>query len=90
MPRARLGELHRELFGVLVERAMYKDRLSPEDAKDKVQDAFVQGLMKMGPRGNARLWFYRVVDNLSLNHRRKEARRRELLALWFDGEDPWR
>jgi RNA polymerase sigma-70 factor (ECF subfamily) len=76
----------KEAFGGLVER--YQDRVfntllrvlgSREDARDVVQDAFVQALIKLDTfRGDAKFytWLYRIAMNLALSHRRNRRRRR--------------
>lgn len=68
-------------FGQLVER--YQDRLynsllrvlgSAEDARDVVQDAFVQAFLKLETfRGSAAFytWLYRIAFNLAMSHARK-------------------
>jgi len=71
----------REAFGRLVQR--YQDRLfntvvrvlgSRDDARDVVQDAFVQAFVKLDSfRGDAKFytWLYRIAMNLALSHRRR-------------------
>lgn len=71
----------REAFGQLVER--YQDRVfntlvrvlgSHEDARDVVQDAFVQAFVKLESfRGDAKFytWLYRIAMNLALSYRRR-------------------
>ncbi len=68
-------------FGQLVER--YQDRIfntlvrvlgSHDDARDVVQDAFVQAFVKLESfRGEAKFytWLYRIAMNLALSHRRR-------------------
>lgn len=68
-------------FGCLVER--YQDRVfntlvrvlgSRDDARDVVQDAFVQAFVKLESfRGDAKFytWLYRIAMNLALSHRRR-------------------
>jgi len=70
----------KEVFGRLVER--YQDRVfntllrvlgNRDDARDLVQDAFVQAFVKLDTfRGDAkfRSWLYRIAMNLALSHRR--------------------
>jgi RNA polymerase sigma-70 factor (ECF subfamily) len=70
-----------EAFGRLVEQ--YQDRLynsllrvlgSAEDARDVVQDAFVQAYLKLETfRGSAAFytWLYRIAFNLAMSHARK-------------------
>lgn len=71
----------KEAFGHLVQR--YQDRLyntlvrvlgSRDDARDIVQDAFVQAFVKLDSfRGDAKFytWLYRIAMNLALSHRRR-------------------
>ena len=68
-------------FGQLVER--YQDRVfntlvrvlgNRDDARDIVQDAFVQAFVKLDSfRGDAKFytWLYRIAMNLALSHRRR-------------------
>ncbi len=69
-------------FGQLVGR--YQDRLynalarvlnSAEDARDVVQDAFVQAFLKLNTfRGSSAFytWLYRIAFNLAMSHARKQ------------------
>ncbi|MEX2317084.1 MAG: sigma-70 family RNA polymerase sigma factor [Pirellulales bacterium] len=69
-------------FGQLVGR--YQDRLynslfrvlgSAEDARDLVQDAFVQAFLKLNTfRGSSAFytWLYRIAFNLAMSHTRKQ------------------
>jgi RNA polymerase sigma-70 factor (ECF subfamily) len=69
-------------FGQLVLK--YQDRLfntlyrvlgSAEDARDVVQDAFVQAFLKLESfRGSAAFytWLYRIAFNLAMSHRRRQ------------------
>jgi DNA-directed RNA polymerase specialized sigma24 family protein len=75
-------EFHRRLFLPLVRRAMWRHRMSGEDARDIVQEAFVIALGKLKPGGDPSCWFIKVVDHLSVNLRRKAARRSGLQARW--------
>lgn len=71
----------KQAFGCLVER--YQDRVfntlvrvlgSHDDARDVVQDAFVQAFVKLDTfRGDAKFytWLYRIAMNLALSHRRR-------------------
>ena len=71
----------KEAFGLLVER--YQDRVfntlvrvlgNRDDARDIVQDAFVQAFVKLDSfRGDAKFytWLYRIAMNLALSHRRR-------------------
>ena len=68
-------------FGRLV--GLYQDRLynsllrvvgSPEDARDLVQDAFVQAFLKLDSfRGSSAFytWLYRIAFNLAMSHARR-------------------
>lgn len=78
----------KDSFGMLVER--YQDRLfntlvrilgSRDDARDIVQDAFVQAFVKLETfRGASRFytWLYRIAMNMALSHRR---RRRSVVSV---------
>jgi len=71
----------KEAFGHLVLR--YQDRVfhtlvrvlgSRDDARDVVQDTFVQAFVKLDSfRGDAKFstWLYRIAMNLALSHRRR-------------------
>lgn len=71
----------KDAFGRLVEQ--YQDRIfntllrvlgSRDDARDVVQDAFVQAFVKLESfRGDAKFytWLYRIAMNLALSHRRR-------------------
>ena len=71
----------KDAFGNLVER--YQDRVfntlvrvlgSRDDAREIVQDAFVQAFVKLDSfRGEAKFytWLYRIAMNLALSHRRR-------------------
>jgi RNA polymerase sigma-70 factor (ECF subfamily) len=75
-------------FGVLVVR--YQDRLfgslarllgSEEDARDAVQEAFVQAYLKLGTfRGTSAFytWLYRVAFNQAMSHARRQRPTRSL------------
>ena len=75
-------------FGTLVTR--YQDRLynsllrvlgSTEDARDVVQDAFVQSYVKLDTfRGSSAFytWLYRIAFNLAMSHARRERPTRSL------------
>ncbi|MEM8946779.1 MAG: sigma-70 family RNA polymerase sigma factor [Planctomycetota bacterium] len=70
-----------DAFGILVER--HQDRIfntlvrvlgCRDDARDMVQDAFVQAFVKLESfRGDAKFytWVYRIAMNLALSHRRR-------------------
>jgi len=70
-----------DAFGALVQR--HQDRLfntlahvlgSRDDARDVVQDAFIQALVKLDAfRGEAKFytWLYRIAMNLAHSHRRR-------------------
>lgn len=86
---AELEAFYRECFLPLVRRAIRRHRLSNDDARDIVQEAFVIALGKLGPDGNANAWLKQVVDNLAANLRRKTARRARLMRRWMpDDEQP--
>ena len=73
-------------FGQLV--GLYQDRLynsllrvvgSAEDARDIVQDAFVQAFLKLDTfRGSSAFytWLYRIAFNLAMSHAREGSGRR--------------
>ncbi|MGH9388270.1 MAG: RNA polymerase sigma factor [Vicinamibacteria bacterium] len=79
---AQFEEFHRRLFLPLVRRAMWGHRVSGEDARDIVQEAFLIALEKLKPGGDPACWFIRVVDHLCVNFTRKVARRSGLQAKW--------
>jgi DNA-directed RNA polymerase specialized sigma24 family protein len=79
---AQFEEFHRRLFLPLVRRAMWRHRMSGEDARDIVQEAFLLALGKLKPGGDPACWFIKVVDHLCVNLRRKAARRNGLQARW--------
>ncbi|SRR6266496_626608 len=79
---AEIEAFFHEFFRPLVRRAVRRHRLSTDDARDVVQEAFVVALTKMGPEGNAAAWLKQVVDFLAINLNRTRARRAELLRRW--------
>ena len=79
---ADFEEFHRRLFMPLVRRAMWRHRVSGEDARDIAQEAFVIALTKLKPGGDPGCWFIKVVDHLCVNFRRKAARRYGLQVRW--------
>lgn len=81
-----LQRFYEEWFVPLVRRASWQHNLSPEDARDVVQDAFVLALRKLDPAKNPKLWLRQVVDNLALNLIRKTRRRTQLLRRFAPGE----
>lgn len=85
--RRQLESIHRKLFVRLVNRARWKHRLSTEDAKDIVQEAFVMAVVKIGSVENTRAWLEGVVDRLAMNHRRTQERRSRLLAIFGPAGD---
>ena len=89
----------KDAFGGLVQR--YQDRVfntllrvlgSREDAREVVQDAFVQALVKLDTfRGDAKFytWLYRIAMNLALSHRRRRRPTDSLdAAKDYAGEEP--
>ncbi len=89
MGEPELESFYTRVFLPLVRRATWKHRLSPEDASDIVQDAFVLALGKLDSCGNPKAWLIQVVDHLSVNHQRKAARRAHLAAKWLGpSEEP--
>lgn len=85
---AELEGFYRQLFLPLVRRATWKHGLSKEDARDVVQDAFLLAVVKLKAGGNAPVWLARVVDQLSVNFRRKGARHARLEARWLSPDLP--
>jgi len=79
-----LEAFYRTIFLPLVRRATWKHRLSPEDASDIVQDAFLIALGKIDRSGHPKSWLVQVVDHLAINHRRKVARRAHLASRWIE------
>lgn len=82
IPAEELEAFYRAVYLPLVRRATWKHRLSCEDARDIVQDAFVLALTRMSGTGNPRAWLVQVVDHLALNYRRKLTRRSHLAKRW--------
>ncbi|MGI9429000.1 MAG: RNA polymerase sigma factor [Bythopirellula sp.] len=89
----------KESFGQLVQR--YQDRVfntlvrvlgSRDDARDILQDAFVQAFVKLDSfRGEAKFytWLYRIAMNLALSHRRRRRPTESLDAAKENvGEEP--
>ena len=85
---AELEGFYRQLFLPLVRRAIWKHGLSKEDAQDVVQDAFLLAVVKLKASGNGPVWLARVVDQLSVNFRRKGARHVRLEARWLNPDLP--
>lgn len=81
-PPDDLDVFYRQVFLPLVRRATWKHRLSAEDARDIVQDAFVLALTRLQSNGNPKAWLVQVVDHLSINLRRKTIRRASLTERW--------
>lgn len=77
-----LEAFYAQVFLPLVRRVTWKHRLSREDARDLVQDAFVLALTKLDGSGNPKAWLIQVVDHLSINFRRKVIRRASLAQKW--------
>ena|SRR5215472_2549217 len=86
MPDAELAAFYEEVFMPLVRRATWRHRLSKEDARDVVQDAFLLAIEKIDAAGNPKAWLIQVVDHLALNHQRKQVRRSRLLSKWSRGD----
>ena len=74
--------VYRAFFVRLVHHAMRRFRISEEDCRDVVQDAFLVALAKVDTEQNFTYWLFRTVDNLGSNWRRKVARRAVLTAKW--------
>ncbi len=82
LPTEDIEAFYRQVFLPLVRRATWKHRLSQEDARDIVQDAFVLALTRLQASGNPKAWLIQVVDHLSINLRRKAMRRASLTQRW--------
>jgi DNA-directed RNA polymerase specialized sigma24 family protein len=85
---ADLQQFYLDWFMPLVRRAHWQHHLSPEDARDVVQDAFLLALDKLDSHRNPKAWLKRVVDNLAMNMIRTRRRRSRLLARWSDSGMP--
>jgi DNA-directed RNA polymerase specialized sigma24 family protein len=79
---AQVEASYQKLSAELARRARWKHRLSKEDAKDIVQEAFSIAVVKMVSVRNARAWLEGIVDRLAVNFRRTGERRARLLKLW--------
>src|SRR5262249_55932204 len=79
---AELEAFYRGVFMPLVRRATWTHGLEKEDARDVVQEAFLIALAKIDAERNPKAWLIQVVDNLALNHKRKQLRRIQLTAKW--------
>lgn len=86
MADAELAAFYEEVFLPLVRRACWRHRLSKEDARDVVQDAFLVAIEKIDAAKNPKAWLIQVVDHLALNHQRKQIRRAQLVARWSASE----
>ena len=82
MPEVDLAAFYQLVYAPLVRRATWRHRLSAEDARDIVQDAFVLAIERIDAAGNPKAWLIQVVDHLCLNHSRKAHRRNLLSAKW--------
>ncbi len=82
MAEVDLAAFYQQVFAPLVRRAIWRHHLSPEDARDIVQDAFVLAIERIDAAGNPKAWVIQVVDHLCLNHSRKIHRRLQLSARW--------
>ena len=83
-----LAAFYRQVYAPLVRRATWRHRLSVEDARDIVQDAFVLAIERIDAAGNPKAWLIQVVDHLCLNHSRKARRRLVLSAKWGQAAGP--
>ena len=86
MPEADMAAFYQQVYLPLVRRATWRHRLSAEDARDIVQDAFVLAIERIDACGNPRAWLIQVVDHLCLNHTRKLQRRLQLSSRWGGSE----
>jgi DNA-directed RNA polymerase specialized sigma24 family protein len=82
MSEPEFEAFYRQVFLPLVRRVVWKHRLSNEDARDLVQDAFVLAVPRLDGRGNPRAWLIQIVDYLAMNYRRKQIRRVTLAQRW--------
>ena len=78
-----MEQFYRRYFLPFVRRAAWRHRLSEEDARDLVQEAFLLSVTKLKLSVNPTGWFNRVVDHLASNWRRKNRRRALLLARFW-------
>jgi len=85
MTEADLAAFYGHVFLPLVRRVTWKHSLSKEDARDIVQDAFLLAITKIDSTRNPKAWLIQVVDHLSVNYRRKTARRAKLALRWGPG-----
>jgi RNA polymerase sigma-70 factor, ECF subfamily len=79
-----------ERYRVRAYRLAWSILRDPEDARDLSQDAFVrlyQTAGTFGGRARFSTWFYRILVNLCLDHRRKDHGRWRTLATHRDGEE---
>lgn len=83
MSEVDMEAFYREIFLPLVRRATWKYRLSKDDARDIVQDAFVLAIPRLDSARNPKAWLIQAVDHLALNHQRKIARRAKLAERWI-------
>ena len=85
MPEVDLAAFYKQIYAPLVRRATWRYRLSAEDARDIVQDAFVLAIERIDAAGNPKAWLIQVVDHLCMNHTRKLQRRLMLSTKWASG-----
>ena len=88
MREVDLAAFYLQVYAPLVRRATWRHRLSAEDARDIVQDAFVLAIERIDATGNPKAWLIQVVDHLCLNYSRKTQRRQLLSARWGRGVEP--
>lgn len=87
MSDADFAAFYSAVFLPLVRRATWRHRLSKEDARDIVQDAFLLALQRIDLSKNPKAWLIQVVDHLALNLQRKGHRRTILAARWYRPPD---
>ena len=85
MSSADLDAFYRKVTLPLLRRARWRHHLTPDDAWDIVQDAFLLAIEKIDSARNPNAWIIQVVDHLALNHNRKALRRTRLQARWNPG-----
>lgn len=82
--KAGRGQAFDELTRRYIEKAYsiaYQMLYSPDDARDLVQDAFLEvyrTLNRFNTQYRFSTWLYRILINKCINHRKREARRRML------------
>jgi len=87
MTEPEVEDFYRRCFLPFVRRAAWRHKLSEEDARDVVQEAFLLSVTKLTSNVNPTAWFNRTVDLVASNWRRKSRRRALLLErFWSEAE----